>query len=298
MTPIDDELRTSLHRRADALAPPADPLAGIERRAGRIRRRRVATAMAGTAIAVAVVAVAVPAGISQLSSSPTSGGFAGGGPPTPPPPPTVIPTPPTVPPPNPPPNLLDWPARGGLDSAPAAATAAALGAEVSRQWAAKHGAGSAGNKLWEAALPGGGAAGVWQMWTWGSRTAYTVVGQRLPDGLTFIVSDQVTPKGVKEISSVLQGGAFPHVVVLGAPTTGQISYAADGGRLRPVEHLQGFVGSDGWAVFDRTGPAIDQKAPDLIELLDGNGRRIYRGQIDLGPSAPDTPAGRSGVAPR
>lgn len=282
MTPIDDELRTSLHRRAAALAPPADPLAGIERRAGRIRRSRVATAVTGTALAVAVLAVAVPAGIGQLSSSPTNGGFAGGGLPTPPPP-TVIPTLSAQPPPNPPTNLLDWPARGALESA----EDRALEAEVSRQWAAKHGAGSAGNKLWEAALPGGGAAGVWQMWNWGSRTAYTVVGQRLPDGLTFIVRDEVTPKGVKEISSVLQGGAFPHVVVLGPPTTGQVRYAADGRHFRAVEQLQGFVGGDGWAVFDRTGPAIDQKASDLVELLDGDGRRIYRGPIDVGPSSPD-----------
>jgi hypothetical protein len=275
MTPIDDELRTSLHRRADALAPPADPLAGIERRAGRIRRRRVATAVAGTGL---VVAVAVPVAIGQLQNSSSSGRFAGGGQRTTPP--TTQPTTPT----SPPQNLVNWPARSRLDSVTAEA---GLVAAVTRQWTAKHGVESTSDNLWMANLPGGGAAGIWQFWELGSRTAYTVVGQRLADGLTFIVLDQVTPKGVREISSVLQGGAFPHVVVLGPPTTGQIRYAADGRRFRPVERLQGFVGTDGWAVFDRTGPAIGQQQPDLVEVLDGDGRRIYRGQIDVGPSFPN-----------
>jgi hypothetical protein len=61
MTPLDDELRQALSSRAASLAPPADPLAGIEARAGRIRRTRVALAAGGAALAVAAVAVAVPA---------------------------------------------------------------------------------------------------------------------------------------------------------------------------------------------------------------------------------------------
>jgi hypothetical protein len=61
MTPLDDELRQALSSRAASLDPPADPLAGIEARAGRIRRARVALAAGGAALAVAVVAVAVPA---------------------------------------------------------------------------------------------------------------------------------------------------------------------------------------------------------------------------------------------
>jgi hypothetical protein len=61
MTPLDDELRQALSSRAASLAPPADPLAGIEARAGRIRRTRMALAAGGAALAVAAVAVAVPA---------------------------------------------------------------------------------------------------------------------------------------------------------------------------------------------------------------------------------------------
>src|SRR5689334_14913894 len=79
MTPLDDELRQALSSRAASLAPPADPLTGIEARAGRIRRTRVALAAGGAALAVAAVAVAVPAldtgrGPSprQISTTPTA----------------------------------------------------------------------------------------------------------------------------------------------------------------------------------------------------------------------------------
>ncbi len=285
MTPIDDELRVSLRRQAEGVAPLADPLAGVERRAGRIRRRRAATAVASTALVVAVVAVAVPVGIGQLRAGSTrDGGYSSGGGPTSPST-TATPSPGvTLSDPRQLSNFVDWPARGGGVNDPRFDT------EVARLWSKAHRTepGRAGiNRLWSQRLPDGSWAGVWQLWPLESRTAYTVVGQRQSDGMTFIVMDQVTPMGVKQISSVLAGGAFPHVVVLGPPTTGQISYAADGLRFRPVERLQGFVGGDGWAVFDRTGPGGGQQLPDLIQVLDGDGRRIYQGQIDVGPSSPD-----------
>ena len=61
MTSLDETLRAVLTDRAGALAPASDPLAGIATRARRIRRRRIATAMAGTTLTVSAVAVAVPA---------------------------------------------------------------------------------------------------------------------------------------------------------------------------------------------------------------------------------------------
>ncbi|MBC7375606.1 MAG: hypothetical protein H7323_16580 [Frankiales bacterium] len=60
MSPLDDELRAALHARADVLSPSPDPLAGIERRARRIRRNRTASALAGSVLAVAAIALAVP----------------------------------------------------------------------------------------------------------------------------------------------------------------------------------------------------------------------------------------------
>ncbi len=60
MSPLDDELRTTLRSRAGAVHPTPDPLAGIEARAGRLRRRRTALAATGTALAVAAVVLVVP----------------------------------------------------------------------------------------------------------------------------------------------------------------------------------------------------------------------------------------------
>lgn len=67
MSPIDDELRAALHSRAFEFTPSPDPLAGIERRAKRIRRNRVAASVTGTVLAVAAIALAVP------SLTPTAG---------------------------------------------------------------------------------------------------------------------------------------------------------------------------------------------------------------------------------
>ena len=60
MSPLDDELRRTLTRRADLLAPSPDPLAGVARRVARIRRRRSALAVSGAVAVVAAVALAVP----------------------------------------------------------------------------------------------------------------------------------------------------------------------------------------------------------------------------------------------
>ena len=60
MSPLDDELRTLFSDRADRLLPAADPLLGVERRARRIRRNRVAASIGGAAIAVAAIALALP----------------------------------------------------------------------------------------------------------------------------------------------------------------------------------------------------------------------------------------------
>jgi hypothetical protein len=60
MTPLDDELRRTLNERASVVAPPADPLEGIEARARGIRRRRAIASATGAALAVAAIAVSVP----------------------------------------------------------------------------------------------------------------------------------------------------------------------------------------------------------------------------------------------
>ena len=61
MSPIDDELRAVLTARAGQLQPSPDLLAGVERRARRIRRNRVAASVAGTALVISGFVLVVPA---------------------------------------------------------------------------------------------------------------------------------------------------------------------------------------------------------------------------------------------
>ena len=68
MSPIDEELRALFSARADGLRPAAEPFTGIERRARRIRRNRVAASVAGSALAISALAVAVPAVMSATST--------------------------------------------------------------------------------------------------------------------------------------------------------------------------------------------------------------------------------------
>lgn len=79
MSPIDDELRSALSGRAHALSPSPDPLAGIEGRARRIRRNRVAASVAGSVLAVAAVATVVPA-LQGAGSGPVPRDVASAGP--------------------------------------------------------------------------------------------------------------------------------------------------------------------------------------------------------------------------
>ena len=118
MSPIDDELRATLHGRAAVLAPSPDPLAGIERRARQMRRTRTTAAVLGSALAVAAISLAVPA-LSPTAAPRVTGPAApltpSGGPtiPTPSGPP-ILPSVAPVPP--PPVAILDlespWPYRG------------------------------------------------------------------------------------------------------------------------------------------------------------------------------------------
>lgn len=81
--PLDTALRTALRSRADALPPLADPFAGVEHRARRIRRRRAAAAVTGTALAVLVVAGAVPLLTPDRAARPGPSDVAASAPPSP-----------------------------------------------------------------------------------------------------------------------------------------------------------------------------------------------------------------------
>jgi len=303
MTPIDDELRTALHRRAAAVAPTADPLAGIEHRAARIRRRRMTAAVAGSALAV--TAVVLPVALVQMrAETGRAGAVAGGGSPSPSRPagtgsPTVDDRQPA--------NALSWAYSYQVPDdglSPAAVHAFA---------ASHHRADDevVVSPLYVARLPKGYYAYVFQAWfrthrpaadgtiefTSEPSPARTVVyltpvpykpGVIPAAPAAGILRDEVTPAGVRQISQILPGDQYPLVLVLGNPrTTGQISYARDGRTLVPVRRLHPVDDQPGLALFLRTGPAIGQQRADLVELRDTQGRVSYRGPIDVGPSAPD-----------
>ncbi|HUR15097.1 MAG TPA: hypothetical protein VM097_11465 [Mycobacteriales bacterium] len=69
MTPLDAELRRTLANRAAVLSPSPDPLAGIEARVSRMRRRRSAATAAGALAVVAAVALAVPSVVSDRGTT-------------------------------------------------------------------------------------------------------------------------------------------------------------------------------------------------------------------------------------
>lgn len=304
MTPIDDELRTALHRRAAAVAPPADPLVGIEHRAAQIRRRRAAVAVAGSALAV--TAVVLPVALVQLRAEPgRTRAVAGGGTPSSSRPagtgsPSAIDD-------QQPANALSW--RYSFQVPDDGLNTAAV-----HVFAASHHRADdevVVSPLYVAKLPKGYYAYVFQAWfrthrraadgtiefTGDPSPARTVVYLTpvpykpgvIPAGRAAgILRDEVTPPAVRQISQVLPGDRYPLVLVLWNPsTTGQISYAEDGRTFVPVRRLRPIDTQPGLALFLRTGPAIGQKAPDLIELRAAGGGLIYRGPIDVGPSTPD-----------
>ncbi len=80
MSPLDDELRAALRGRAADVAPSPDPLRGIEQRARRIRRNRLAASVAGSARAVAASAAVVPALQGSGASAPPPPGIASAAP--------------------------------------------------------------------------------------------------------------------------------------------------------------------------------------------------------------------------
>jgi hypothetical protein len=244
MTPIDDELRTALGRRAEALTPAADPLAGIERRARGIRRRRTAGAVLGTTLAVALVAVAVPSLVGSTTTGATDPGrFATSGP-------TLVQGGVALP-----PNAVTWPSRplGEED----------LDAAVRTAWAAgtREPEGDVrGQQLFLGATPDGKRmVGVYQLWSVRSFEAVVVVASSVPGGPALLGSHRTTAMpDLAGVVDVVPGDASPWVVALSAPGVAETAYAEDGRTFVPVE-------SDGrGVVFPRTGPTGSQM--DLVRF--------------------------------
>ena len=245
MSPIDDELRAVLTARAGQLQPSSDLLAGVERRARRIRRNRVAASVAGTALALSAIAVAVPAltpggGMDRIDTPITATQ-----PPTPSPAVTQAPRG------DRPANALDWPASP-------------LTAEDQAyvdQWALEQRstARPAGEVLYSGQAPDGSAVKAYQLWLPGG-PAFTVAMHGGEGGPLVLRSTQAVLEQ-PAVDAVVTGEQTPYVLVLGRPGTTQVQYAADGAAFRDVPT------QDRAAVFERTGPTGAD--PDLIRVIGG-----------------------------
>jgi hypothetical protein len=257
MSPIDNHLRDTLSQYAGDVSDDVDRFAAVERRARALHRRRVAWASGATAV---VLAGGVLGGLSLTGNDPDTVQIppVTQGSETPTPEPSGSEAPPAVD----ESQYLDWPYRHD-NCCPAGELA----------YLDKH-------SLW------GGVVG----------DALVVIGQQADEAGNVRAHAWVTENGstyelegaplkpavTNEVSFVLPGGAYPWVLVIGAPTTGQIEYAADGTTFEPVDPAEMH---DGWALFKRTGDENDR-----IRVLDGNGdldHPLYEGPIDTGPSEPD-----------
>lgn len=241
MTPIDDELRHLLSARANDVVPGPDPLTGIERRAGRMRRNRTVAAIAGSAVAVAAIALAVPTLLpdhddaAQMATTPT--------------PTTSAPTPIAGA------AVLDpahpWAYRG----VPTLARSTEL-ASLRAEWTAKHPGSAAPQPLFgqvyepsqrpEIVFVAGDR--------WGMATSSAA-------GWAFPV-DQPLAAGTRVLMAALPGDEVPRLLVVAAPSTGDISYAPDGRSFSSVPMVQ-----PGVAFHALEGDT----SQDVVRVLDGDG---------------------------
>jgi hypothetical protein len=242
MTPIDDELRNLFANRAADLTPAADPIAGIERRAGRMRRNRAIAAVAGSALAVAAIAVAVP---SLLPERDDAAQVASSGTPSPVTSPSAGRDAAALDPARP------WAYRGDT-SLIKDSELASLRAE----WAAKHPGAAAPQPLFgqvyepsqqpEIVFVAGDR--------WGMATSSDA-------GWTFPVDEALAP-GTRVLMAALPGDEVPRLLIVAGPSTGDISYAADGRTFTTVPMVQ-----PGVAFRALEGDT----SRDVVRVLDGDG---------------------------
>ena len=219
MSPIDDELRAALRGRASVLTPAPDPLAGIERRAKRIRRNRVAASVAGSALAVAAIALAVPTLTPSAAPRPVLPAAS-----TPPasPEPTVAPDALS-------PYALDpadpWPYRGD----PTVRVPADLDA-YTIEWAGRRGVLTDDVRLTplfgQVYEPSGAPELVYLATLTSSGESWWGVAQAAADGPVLLVDRWLAP-GTISLSAALPGDEVARLLVTTSPQAEQIEYGAD-----------------------------------------------------------------------
>ena len=275
MSPLDDELRAALRSRATAVTPSPDPLAGIERRAHRIRRNRVGASVAATALAVAAIAVGAPAiqgAIAPRSDVPTVASAE----------PTLVvetPAPTTSA------YALDpqepWAYRG----APLSELGEGTVETIAREYATKRGVAESAVQLTplfgEVYEPSGQAELVFVALVDG--VARWGVAQSSEAGPEFLV-DEVLPEPALALAAALPGDEVPRLLVVTSPEAGTVDYFVD----EAVEDATALAEvADGVA----TGPLEGDPATDSLLVREPDGRELWRGPApDLAQESPDAPA--------
>lgn len=269
MSPLDDELRSLLHRRADAVPPSADPLAGIERRAGRMRRNRVLASVVATSMAVAAIALAVPSLVADPHRGDGDGTrFASSAP-------SADPSPAA-------PGAFDpqrpWAYRGD-----AALVAPRELSSLQAEWGARH-PGSTLTPLFGHVYEPSAKPEIAFSATGGDGDRLGVATSS-DAGWTF-EADQPLTAGATVLMVVLAGDEVRRLLVLAAPTTGQIAYAVDG------ETFRDYPGLDVGVAFI---PLEGDTSHAVLRVLDGDGnldRPVYDGPVPLSTAPPGAPTSR------
>ena len=284
MSPLDDELRSLLHSRAGAVTPSPDPLAGIERRATRLRRDRAVASVVGTALAVAAIALAVP---SLVPDNDRSGDdrtrFASSAPSAEPSPAARGAFDPQQP----------WAYRGDT-----ALIAAHELSSLQDEWATRH-PGSTLTPLFGHVYEPSAKPEIAFSAT-GDSSDRLGVATSSDAGWTF-EADQTLAPGSTALMVPLPGDEVPRLLVLAAPTTGQISYAADGETFRDIQ-LKDVAQLDGSPAtpVETTVPGVGvtplqgDTSRDAVRVLDGDGDLDH--PVFLGP-APDYAAATPSPSP-
>lgn len=263
MSPLDDELRRAMHRRADHLAPIPDPLASIESRARRMKRRQVSTAIAGAALAVAAIAAAVPV-LTSGSPRSTVQVAASTAPPTSAPTPTAVVADPL--------NLLDWQARGTV---PAAAAVTAMESGFAAAFTTP--VDQVHFRALFAITHHGLNVTVGQAWADGQiayDVGYATGGANGPELFIGEKTAMQTPV-VAFVAGGVTGSTNDLLVLVPAPYVGQVSYSPDATTAFSPVSAQDAVG-----LVDRDPRAMQ----DRVEILDGDGnldKPLYRGAVAL-----------------
>lgn len=262
MTPLDDELRSTLSSRAATVTPAPEPLAGIEARVSRIRRRRVAVAVSGAVAAVAAVALAVPALVPERAQTVRPGTTPSA---------SASATPSAAPAPG---NLLGWDVRGRDAMSPDTL-------DLRTRFARELGRTDVENTAYAPLYvdeQDGVAFTMGQVWFTDQDVAYSVSYAVGPDNVPQFHLGPVTPKDPWGLAFVVNGiPTHQLLVVIPGPAVGQVSYAPHAtGAFTPTSHGPSYGG--GVLVIDRDLQASD----DRLQVLDGNGnldQPLYEGPV-------------------